>query len=235
MDGRLFAAQIPDYVSRHELLAFAGVPDFPGLRVWAGVEMILLDTEEPIHTYPGMLISFKPAGQEPDAPYSLGQLLQFLSGWDSAPTWPEPRFGPACALVRGGHTSLISAHHSDPTQYRQVIGEATGAHPARFRLFAATPRPTDASVNGVFCRAVIAVTECTSMLSSVAWHSIIVDRRPIQAGWLDIVLPDGLLDVAGLVAQLGATVPLGWFVHVDVLPDHTGHVRCPPGHVITVT
>ena len=53
IDGRLFAAQVPDYVARHELLQLAGVSSFPGLGVWFGPDLILLENEEPIHTFPG--------------------------------------------------------------------------------------------------------------------------------------------------------------------------------------
>ena len=48
IDGRLFAARVPDYVSRHELLQLAGVSPFPGLGVWIGPDQARLDNEEPI-------------------------------------------------------------------------------------------------------------------------------------------------------------------------------------------
>ena len=86
-----------------------------------------------------MLISFRLADQEHEALYSLGQLLLFLDGWAAAPEWPESHFGAANLLVHGGRASLFSANPPEPTRYRELIGEATGADPHRMRLTAAAP------------------------------------------------------------------------------------------------
>ena len=58
VDGRIFASHIPDYVSRHELLALAGFDATFDLAVWLGTEPLQLTSEEPVHTYPGILVTF---------------------------------------------------------------------------------------------------------------------------------------------------------------------------------
>ena len=235
IDGRLFAAQAPDYVARHELLQLAGVSSFPGLGVWVGPDQFLLETEEPIHTFPGMLISFRPRDTEPVATYSLGQLLLFLDGWDEAPEWPESRFGPAHILIHRGSTVLISASHREPWRYRHIIGEALGVDQTRMQLFAATPRQPDAALSGVHCCAVIAVGLPPAPEVQRYWHCALVDCRHMRDGWLELTLYEGVLDVQELSVVLNDSAPNGWYVHIDVTPQRAGCVYLNPGHVILAT
>ncbi|CAE7252408.1 unnamed protein product [Symbiodinium microadriaticum] len=235
IDGRLFVAQAPDYVARHELLQLAGVSSFPGLGVWVGPDYFLLDNEEPIHTFTGMLISFRPRDREPVAPYSLGQLLLFLDGWHDAPEWPDSRFGPAHILVHRGSTLLISARHREPWRYRHIIGEAVGADHTHMQLFAAAPRQTDAALNGVHCCTVIAVGLPPAPAVQRYWHCALVDCRHIRDGWLELILYEGVLDVQELSVVLNDSAPVGWYVHIDVMPQRAGCVYLNPGHVILAT
>ena len=236
IDGRLFAARVPGYVSRHELLQFAGISPFPGLGIWIGPDQARLDNEEPIHTFPGMLISFRPAHREPVAPYSLGgQLLLFLDGWDETPEWPESRFGPAHILVHRGRAALISANHPEPWRYREIIGEAVDVDPLRMQLFAAVPRPLDAAMSGVHWRAVLAVGAFPPSAVQRYWHCVLVDCRHMQEGWLELTLYEGVLDVQELSTVLNDSAPPGWYVHIDVAPQRAGCVYLPPGHVILAT
>ena len=235
IDGRLFAAQAPDYVTRHELLQLAGISAFPGLRVWVGQDQFPLENEEPTHTFPGMLISFRPEDREPVLPYSLGQLLQFLNGWDSTPEWPESRFGPAHILVHRGSTVLISASHSEPWRYRHLISDAVGADQTHTQLFAAAPRQPDAALSGVHCCAVIAVGVPPTPGVQRYWHCALVDCRHMRDGWLELTLYEGVLDVQELSIVLGDSAPAGWHAHIDVTPQRAGCVYLNPGHVITAT
>ena len=234
IDGRLFAAQAPDYVARHELLQLAGVSSFTGLGVWVGPDQFLLETEEPIHTFPGMLISFRPRDREPGATYSLGQLLSFF-GWDAAPEWPESRFGPAHILIHRGSTVLMSASHSEPRSYRHTIGEALGVDQTRMQLFAATPRQPDAALSGVHCCAVIAVGLPPAPDVQRYWHCALVDCRHMRDGWLELTLYEGVLDVQELSTVLNDSAPNGWHAHIDVTPQRAGCVYLNPGHVILAT
>ena len=129
----------------------------------------------------------------------------------------------------------MPAHHSEPTRYRDVISDATGADPRRMRLFAASPRPTDAALNGIYCRAVIAVSNPPLATQSSFWHSVLVDCRTLQDGWLVLTLPGGILDANELVTVLNDSAPLGWSAHIDIVPDSTGCTYLPPGHVITAS
>ena len=232
IDGRLFAARVPDYISRHELLQFAGLGSSPGLGVWIGPDQALLANEEPVHTFPGMLISIRPIHREPVAPYTLGQLLLFLDGWDEAPAWPESRFGPANILVHRDRAALISASYSEPWRYRAMIGEAVDVDPLHMQLFAAAPRPLDTAMNGVHCRAVIAVGSIPPVPVQRYWHCVLVDCRHIQEGWLELALFEGVLDVNELSTVLNDSAPHGWHVHIDVAPQRAGCVYLQPGHVI---
>ena len=235
IDGRLFAAQVPDYVARHELLQLAGVSSFPGLGVWVGPDQFLLENEEPIHIFSGMLISFRPGHREPIASYTLGQLLQFLDGWDETPEWPESRFGPAHILVHHGRVVLVSASHGEPWRYRDIIGEAVDVDPAHMQLFAAVPRQPDVALNGVHCCAIIAVGAQPTPVVQRYWHCALVDCRHIREGWLALTLYEGVLDVHELSVVLNDSAPAGWHVHIDVIPQRSGCVYLNPGHVILAT
>ena len=232
LDGRLFASLAPEYVTRHELLTLAGVATFPDISVWVGPGPELLADEGHIHIFPGMLISFRLADQEHEALYSLGQLLLFLDGWAETPEWPEPHFGTANLLVHCGRTSLFSVNPPEPTRYRELIGEATGAEPHRMRLFAATSQSNDAALNGVLCRTVIAVSHPPNTRHAGVWHSILIDCWPLHEGWIELALNHGILDANELVTVLNDSAPPGWYANIDVETDHTGCLYLPPGHVV---
>ena len=116
-------------------------------------------------------------------------------------------------------------------QYRELIGEATGADSHRMRLTAAAPPPNDAALNGVLCRTVIAVSHPPHTERTGVWHSILVDCRPLHEGWLELALNHGILDANELVTVLNDSAPLGWFASIDVETDHTGCLYLPPGSV----
>ena len=224
-----------DGISRHELLQLAGISPLPGLGVWVGPDQTILEDEEPIHTFPGMLISFRPIHRDPAVPYTLGQLLLFLNGWDEAPEWPESRFGPAHILVHRDRAALISASHPEPWRYREMIGEAVDVDPLHMHLFAAAPSPTDAALSGVHCRAVIAVGAPPPSAVQRYWHCVLVDCRHMQEGWLELVLYEGVLDVLELSTVLNDSAPPGWYVHIDVAPQRAGCIYLQPGYVILAT
>ena len=98
IDGRLFAAIVPEYVTRQELLVLAGVDVFPEVHVWIGPGPALLEDEGYVHAYPGMLASFRLVDR--DRTEIMKDCTPLVSSFYFLTAGTRHQFGLNLALVR---------------------------------------------------------------------------------------------------------------------------------------
>ena len=190
IDGRLFAARLPAYVCKSDLVRFAGL--LPGLdyEVFYNVDQEPLG-DRPVHMFPGALVTFLHPGSLWPAQYDLAALLQSRLAWGDAAIPPTPRYANAYCLVHNEVATLCvdAGHH--PVRYRDNIAFATGADPSRMRLFAAAPPPDDSGLQGVPCATVLAVGLPPMRDPDSVWHYALLDCRPLLASWRTLCVPNG--------------------------------------------
>ena len=233
IDRRLFSTHVPEYVGLADLIHIADLPSGAGFAVYAGPDLHRVGPDDLLHTFPGMLFCFLPEEVEPSLPVTLGQMLQFRS-WLTESTIPDPHFEHTYCVVFRDSGRLFFADPSFPMQYRQRISAATGARSSGMRLYAGAPRPTNASINGVPCRAVIAIGERPNSAVQPVWHIALLDCRFLEMGWSSFCVHAGLFDPRRILDDFDRYAPLGWHtVFLDAL-DLGERAQARPGQIFTL-
>ena len=233
LDGRLWVRQVPDYVSRHELLHIAGVPLTTACDMYAGLDFVLIDNENPFHVFPGCRIAITPSGQPTLAPNSLGRLLCSREGWVPEARVPLARVLEDAYCVTVGQDFWL--HFADPVrpmQYRRDIAARVGAPDGRIDIQAARPRPTNVELQGYRCRSVLAVSCRPRGASTNTGYHILVDGRPILEGWSTITLQQRYIHLDHLFEVLTVLSPPGWVPQLGLTSDGHGFVHLVAGQVI---
>ncbi|CAE7438579.1 unnamed protein product [Symbiodinium necroappetens] len=233
VDHRLYGTLVPEYVTLQRLLHIADFPPNLAITVWAGPDQHPVGQDEVVHTFPGMLFCFLHDGEEPQIPITLGQLLQFRS-WNSPGELPEPRTIHAYGLVYYRQAQLFVSDPYLPTRHRQHIAEVTGADITRMRLYAGSPRPTDAAINGVVCKTILAVGDRHRSYVQPAWHLALLDCRLIGLSWRTVTVEGGTFNLEQVLEDLDQHAPNGW--HSVILDDRrqTGHIEARPGQIFPI-
>ena len=233
IDHRLYCTLVPEYVSLQRLLHIADFPSSLAVTVWAGPELRPVGQEDVIHTFPGMLFCFLHDGVEPQVPITLGQLLQFRS-WNPPGEIPEPRTIHAYGLVYHQRAQLFISDPYLPTRHRQHIAEATGADITRMRLYAGSPRPTNAAINGVACKTILAVGDRHRSYVQPAWHLALLDCRLIGLGWRTVLVESGTFSVEQTLEDLDRQAPNGWQSALLDDPRRAGRLEAKPGQIFPI-
>ena len=71
LDGRIYAAILPDYIARREPLALVPSTQAREIDVFIGLEGQPVRHDEQVHLFPGVLITFLPALADPPLPYTM--------------------------------------------------------------------------------------------------------------------------------------------------------------------
>ncbi|CAE7863811.1 unnamed protein product, partial [Symbiodinium sp. KB8] len=98
IDGRIFAAESPPYISRHQLIALADLPGGLDLHVHVALDSEPLDNDLQLHVAAGMRICFVPIGEHFQYAPPLGQALLEPSSWNDSDTVPYPGDGTGLPL-----------------------------------------------------------------------------------------------------------------------------------------
>ncbi|CAE7643945.1 unnamed protein product [Symbiodinium sp. CCMP2592] len=211
VDGRIFVAQSPAYASKSELVAIAGLPAGVDFTVLCSVEQVPV-TEQPVHLFPGALVTFQYPGQDAPRKHTIGEVLQQREMWGRQADLPRVAFSEARCLVHKGPARLCVDATRQPMRYRDNIAGVTGADPARMRLFAASPAPADVAVLGVPCCAVIAVCHPPPGARWQNWHCALLDCRLLRD-----------------------YVPRGCALRLDGKPEGPGVLWIAPGQIIVAS
>ena len=235
LDDRIYAALLPDYIARHELLALVSYPNRDDLQIWVGIAPHPLLDEQPVHLYPGVLITILPSFADAPIPYTTGQLLLMRDAWSPDFSLPMPAVDDAYCLILDRRARLHIADPAAPTRYRRDIAATLRLSAEQIRLFAAQPRPRDVAIQGVNCRTALAVGVNDGTASTPAWHCVVLDCRPIQEGWRALRVFDGRFNAEALIAQFQLEAPRGWEVRLDAEISPDGFISARPGQIIVVT
>ncbi|CAE7721597.1 unnamed protein product [Symbiodinium sp. CCMP2592] len=234
IDGRLFVAQAPPYANKHSLLLIAHLPRGVDFEVFFSVDQIPVE-EQPVHLFPGALITFLHADCPPPTRFTLGELLQSPDPWGAEVRLPTPAVIEACCLVHKGPARLCVDATRYPMAYRDAIAATTGADPTRMRLFAATPQPDDVALQGVPFTATLAVGHPPPGVRHSVWHCALLDCRPLEASWKAVPIYNGFVAQRTLFASLCDYERTGWTLRLDGLPEGPGVRWLAPGQIVTAT
>ncbi|CAE6922405.1 unnamed protein product [Symbiodinium sp. CCMP2456] len=235
LDGRLFTVHAPDYISRHELVLLARLSPDRQVDVYIGSDENPLIGEVPVHLFPGVLISFLPAGAELPPLPTLGEQLLSRSMWCAEPFVPGVDDPNACCIVDGNSHHLHFHDPQQPQRYREHIARAVGINLGFLNVHAARPAPPDVDLFGYKCHSVLATADIS--LSEGARHDTLalLDCRPIQRGWRTVCVPNQSVPFSSIFELLGRGVPRGRAVHIDTPIGQDGCVRLHSGKVIIVS
>ncbi|OLQ14716.1 hypothetical protein AK812_SmicGene1137 [Symbiodinium microadriaticum] len=232
VDGRLFAIRVPDYLSRHELISLAHFQQEWAVEVLVGTDQEPLTNENPIHLFPGMLVTFLPTGTHSIVRYTLGQQLQTRLVWSEWSLLPEEQSLDAYCLVCDEIAILYFADPAMPTRYRDGIAAAANVPVRNMRLQAAQPRPTNVALWGYTCRTVIAVSSSSSSPSQGILHFCLLDCRPLCGTWQALRVYTRGQRVQDLIPQITDRPPLGHCLCVSTGLGLT-EAQCPgPGCIL---
>ena len=209
LDGRIFAAVAPAYVSRSQLLALACVPLNLGWDVLAGLEQLPIADEAWIHTSPGDLFTFVPHGFQPDQLFDLGQALLHVTAWSDTCTVPRSPHRNAYCLVFGSDNILHLYDEAFPMTYREQIARSIGVTSSHIRIVPSKPATVvDCAIDGIICRTVAAICDA-GRPDGPGPVVVILDARPLGLGFFGLELSNGWDSFIASDA-LAFTPPDGW-------------------------
>ena len=225
VDGRLFAASLPTYVDRHMLLTLIQAHR-QDVAFYVGLDQSPLQPDVLAHVVCGTTITVLPAGAAPPPLWDFGHMLLDAGQWSSHVMVPDlPANGAYCLVWESGH-QLFCTDMSRPELFRAGIAEAIGEEFGDIEVTPAQPRVADAAVAGVLCHTVLAVTNPAPSPNVGRPQTVLLDGRPIQAGWLTWQAYNGLLFLPDLLQFLRHAVPPGHSLSFAGAPD-LGTKHCP--------
>ena len=234
IDGRIFAAFAPEYVTRKDILLLSEIPLGIEPVVWVGYSETLLEADFQTHLFPGALVCVFP--QEASAPdlEPFGETLLRPHLWHADPFFPEPNGLRAYCLAHRRQGQLYIPDPTRPTSYRRDIAAAVASGPETVHLVPARPRPRDVSISGVPCRTVIGVCDKSHPSYSATEHFVLLDCRPIEMGWKAYGASQGRLDVGRLLDSFSDEAPAGWQACVMEFQWRHGFLPTEPGQILTI-
>ena len=234
IDGRIFAAFAPEYVTRRDILLLAEIPMGIEPVVWVGYSETILEGTAQVHLFPGALVCVLPSEVSTPHLEPLGETLLQPHLWRADPLFPEPSRLRAYCLAQSRQGQLYIPDPSRPTSYRRDIAAAVAASPDAVQLVPARPRPHDVSISGIACRTVIGVCDTSRPSHSATGHFVLLDCRPIEEGWKAYEVPHGRLDVGRLLDSFDHEAPPGWQTCVMEFQWRHGFLPTEPGQVLTI-
>ena len=232
VDGRLFVIRAPDYVSRHELVSLAHFRDACEVEVLVGRDQEPLLDEVPVHLFPGMLVTFLPAGEHGTARYTLGQQLQTHLVWSEWSLLEGHPSTDAYCLVCGDSVLLHFADPGAPTRYRDHIAATANIPTRSLRIQAAQPRPTDVALWGFACRSVLVVSSFPHTHPEGTLHHCLLDCRALCGTWQALRVHIQGQRVQDLLPQITDLPPLGHSLRIGTDPAHMATLCPGPGCIL---
>ncbi|CAE7817440.1 unnamed protein product [Symbiodinium sp. CCMP2592] len=152
--------------------------------------------------------------------------------WSGEPAFPAHDAGQVYCLVHDDCVMLFILDPRHPTAYRRQIAACVGIHETRLHLVPASRRVTDATLDGLYCRTVIAVYEGRPG-DTRAPCLVIIDARALAAGWWSFRANGGQVSEAELLASVDVDAPAGWARKIAGVGDEAPF-DVSPGQVFVV-
>ncbi|CAE7293014.1 CFDP2 [Symbiodinium sp. CCMP2592] len=223
LDGRRFAIAAPSYADRLALLHLADIQLNLGVDVYVGDDPQPLAADVQVHMWTGLAIFFMPPERAPPRPFSLAWTLTDWRMWRRSPPETPPAGPDAYILVYQDETILHLTDPRRPTRHRNQIAAALGIALSSLQLLPAVPRVTDATLNGLVCRTILAVCD-RSEQGSMPWCAVLLDLRALGRGWKAVTAVRHQLSCDTLREELDQDSPDGWPDGLDVIDVHPGQV-----------
>ena len=233
IDGRIFAAITPAHVMCRQLQLIADLPPNLCVSIFVGLAVEPLPGEAWCHLCSGDTISFYPEEQARLPPLSLSHLLLRVAGWRHTPDLPHARSDHTYCLVSVDGSILHFANPRRPTAYRDHIAAAIGTRVERLHLFPAVPLVSDAVIDGIQCRTVLAVCEFDSPPPPLTF-GVILDLRALLLGWCLLRAVSGHIRCREVLAQVQEDVPIGWQASIQGVPATAEFCPATPGQVFVL-
>ena len=232
IDGRLFVAACPPYVSRRHLLHLAGLPLDNPIDVHAGCDPVPLANEGQHQVVHGETFVFVPRDAVVPTLHSLAQLLLSRREWSRTYTVPSMPDDGTYGLVHESESILYFSQFERPTAYRSEIASCVGLQQRNMRLFPSSPRADNAALQGHHCRTIIAV--CESLPTSLPSFGVLIDARAILKGWRTWTAVAGQVSCIAIRVDVQHDAPTGWKVQLRGIPEDVDFLNVVPGQVLTV-
>ena len=234
IDGRIFVAASPTYVSRRHLLHLAQFINEVEVDVHFGDDPTPLSDSGQFHVASGDTFVFASVGATIPTLRALALELQDATAWSRASTFPSESTGGHLGLVHGFETMLFTTPFEWPMQYRSQIAACVGVRQQDLQLSPASPGIRNATLHGFLCRAVIAVAETTSPINAPAF-GVLVDARRLHLGWRVYLAASGVVSCNKIRLELQLDSLAGWSVGIRDIPDHVDLLDVVPGQVLTAS
>ncbi|CAE7553939.1 RE2 [Symbiodinium sp. CCMP2456] len=202
-DGRLFTTHSPDYVSRHELLLIAQVPQDASVEIYVGSDEIPLTGAMPIHLFPGALISFLPAGADQPPLPTLGEVLLSGAPWSAEPFRLGPESLNLCCVVHGNSFHLHVHDPLQPLQHRANLARTAGLSVTAMNVHVARNPPHDVDLFGFRCQNIFAVADAGPPDNVYHDTLALLDCRQIQRGWRTVGFRHNPVPFRSILNRLG--------------------------------
>ncbi|OLP81664.1 hypothetical protein AK812_SmicGene37771 [Symbiodinium microadriaticum] len=233
VDGRLFTAASPPYVSRRHLLHLAHLPLDGEIDVHLGCDPIPLTRDGQHHVAHGDVFVFAPSGAIIPTMYSLVRELSSRRAWSGTPTIPQASDDGVYGLVHQNESILYFSQFEHPTTYRAQIAACVGIAQHSLRIFPSAPRVRNATLEGHPCRTLIAVCDIASSPAAPIC-GVLVDARAILQGWRSFSAVAGRVSCNMLRVALQWDAPLGWSITFRGISDDVDLLDVVSGQVLVV-
>ncbi|OLQ12453.1 hypothetical protein AK812_SmicGene3619 [Symbiodinium microadriaticum] len=237
-DGRIISADVPANLDFHVLCESAG------LSPRADVDIYLPGAQEPLLRgadcllWTGACVAFRRPGARRHAGFDLEAMLATRAGWEYSPVFPRDRLDNGYCLVSQQGERLFRLQPERAIYYKADIALLTGLHPLRVVVTPASSQPTDISVNGWVCRAVVAATDRQERYNwdgSIDTPTIcILDCRAAFLGWGVVHTWESWIDLEPILYSLNQSAPDGWSAAFPGFPNHWTWACVEPGQLIEV-
>ena len=219
-------------MSGSQVAVLADLPPQLDVCVRAGPNADIVDGHTVSHVAHGDRLFVGPQDFLP-ATQTLAYRLLIREGADFPPEDVRNQDAKAYLLVTDLESVLFFTDFARPTEYRAQISSCLGIPENKLRLFPATPRVVDASVDGVDCRTVIAAFEFLPGRAPDAF-GILVDARAVHRGWRAVQVYAASISCFGIVRSLQGAglehVQLG----IEGVEADTDILGVHPGQVLVV-
>ncbi|CAE7700405.1 unnamed protein product [Symbiodinium sp. CCMP2592] len=230
-DGRCYATLAPDYLSPAVLRSLCALDPTSDAAFFVGHDAQPLPDEASIHVSSGLAIIVAPVRTPLPAAISIDTMFQRPSLWSQHFVFP-PDDSVAYCVVEDQQQVLFSYQNERPTQYRRQLAAALGISYAELVLHPANPRVIDATLDGVSCRTIVAAARLSAVNRHPQKFLVLLDCRAFYAGWLSILVRDGLLCIRTVEDALFRDLPAGWSLSIPEVPPGVLQYQVIPGQVL---
>ena len=234
IDGRVFAAEVPEFSNRQNLLMCADLPPTADVHVFVGEDVPPIADWMRVRMETALTVTFWPmVGPFPDR-QNASVLLQQGNTWSEFPEFevPEPE-GRYCLVLRYGFR-LFWADREEPWKYRDCIAESVGIPTADLRVFPAAPRVGDACVDGLACNTVMIGVPQQFLEEARATFCFVLDCRRILQGWICMRASSERFPVRLILDEISEGIPTGWIASIVGIRPETAFIDVGPGTVLTI-